>query len=293
MKHFAHYIRRSVVDPSDQFGQTEPPYAELQPPDQGFQVPAYHSVAANSGVASRVSVGDMVWLFSQLSSPWGKLMPSLDATIRVATIEKEEHAGGRYRFGAASDSKWHPLFDAIELTRELATVDAKSDVHPLLNTPRTAIGQALQFLREIADPAPLLRHAEELSETPIDFISYRIVDGTRSAFGLAKLLLEQKRAVFWDRWSLPRRLAERALVVSGGALDSHVASTIEASRIVWGVTSASYATEGSYSKLEKELASKLGKFESFSPCVNPQDTHIIPGVSHPSHSSQRMGKLRP
>jgi len=265
VKHFAHYIKRTVVDAGKKSCFRDLPYAELQPEDQGFRSPAYHSVPVNSGVASRVAIGDTIWLFSQLTSPWGTLPPSLDGMIRVAEIEKNGRHAGRYRFGATSDSKWYSLFSATELVCELNAIDAQYNVRSLLNTPRTAIGQALQFLREISDPSPLMRHAARVEGMEPDFISYRMVDGTRSAFELAKLLLEKRRAVFWDRWSLPRRLAERDEKVGPEALDSHIASTIENSRAVWGVFSGLYAVDGSYSKLEKELANKLGKFRPYPP----------------------------
>ncbi|MCY1524552.1 hypothetical protein D9M68_594910 [compost metagenome] len=265
MKHFAHYIKRTVVNAGTKSGPRDLPYAELQPEDQGFRSPAYHSVPVNSGVASRVTAGDTIWLFSQLSSPWGSLPPSLDGKIRVAEIEKNERHTGRYRFGATSDSKWYSLFSATELVFELKAIDVQGNVRSLLNTPRTAIGQALQFLREIADPSPLMKHAARVEEIAPDFISYRMADGTRTAFKLSKLLLEKKRAVFWDRWSLPRRLAERDEQVGPVALDSHIAATINNSRAVWGVLSELYAVDGSYSKLEKDFATRLGKFRTYPP----------------------------
>jgi hypothetical protein len=135
----------------------------------------------------------------------------------------------------------------------------------LLNTPRTTIGQALQFLREISDPSPLFWHAAQVEGIAPDFISYRMVDGTQSAFEIVKLLLNKRHAVFWDRWSLPRRLAERDVKVSHEALDSHIASVINSSRVVWGVLPELYAIDGSYSRLEKELANKLGKFRPYPP----------------------------
>lgn len=265
MKHFAHYIKRTVVEASKKGSYRDLPYAELQPEDQGFRSPAYHSVPVNSGVASRVSIGDTIWLFSQLTSPWGTLPPSLDGMIRVAEIEKNGRHPGRYRFGATSDSTWYSLFDATELVCELNAIDAQGNVRGLLNTPRSAIGQALQFLREISDSSPLMRHAARIEGMQPDFISYRMVDGTGSAFELAKLLMQRRRAVFWDRWSLPRRLAERDEKVGPEALDAHIASTIENSRAVWGVLSGLYAVDGSYSKLEKEQAILLGKFRPFPP----------------------------
>lgn len=265
MKHFAHYIKRTVVDAGKKIDSDDLPYAELQPQDQGFRSPAYHSAPVNSGVASRIAIGDTIWLFSQLTSPWGTLPPSLDGMIRVAEIEKNTRHIGRYRFDATSDSKWYPLFRATELVSELNAIDAKKNVRSLLNTPRTAIGQALQFIREISDPSPLIKHAARVEEMKPDFISYRMIDGTKSAFELAKLLLDKNRVVFWDRWSLPRRLSERNEKVGPEALDSHIASTIENSRTVWGVLSALYAIDESYSKLEQELASRLGKFRPYPP----------------------------
>lgn len=262
MKHFAHYIKRTIADASDRNSSSDLPYVELQSPDEGFAAPAYHSVPVNSGVASRVSIRDTIWLFSQLQSPWGRLPPSLDGMIVVADIEKR---GSRYTFRAARESTWYPLFDAGELIHGLDAVNAQGVVQPLLNTPRTAVGQALQFLREIHDPSPLMRHAASLSDNQPDFISYRMKDGTRPAFDLARRILTNKRAVFWDRWSLPRRLAERREAVNASELDAHIASAIENARIVWGVISELYAAEGSYSKLEKELAVSSGKFRPYPP----------------------------
>lgn len=265
MKHFAHYIKRTVVTAGVSSQARDLPYAEPQPETQGFSLPTYHSVPLNSGVALRVGVGDTIWLFSQLNSPWGSLPPSLDGKIEVGEIAKSQGAAGRYRFGANDNSKWYPLFSAIELAGELNAIDAQGDVRDLLNTPRTAIGQALQFLREIADPAPLLKHAARVEEMAPDFISYRMVDGTRTAFELAAWLLVNQHAVFWDRWSLPRRLAERDEHVAAVTLDEHIATAIEHARIVWGVHSERYAMAGSYSKLEKECAVRLGKFRPYPP----------------------------
>ncbi|MFJ4452719.1 hypothetical protein ACIP1G_02330 [Pseudomonas sp. NPDC089392] len=267
MKHFAHYIKRTVITAEVSSRAHDLPFAELQSESQGFSSPTYHSVPINSGVASRVGVGDTIWLFSQLSSPWGSLPPALDGKIVVEEVAKSQGKAGRYRFGASSNSKWYPLFSAIELASELNAIDAQGNLRQLLNTPRTAIGQALRFFREIANPAPLFKHAACVEEIAPDFISYRRVDGSRTAFELAARLLNNQRAVFWDRWSLPRRLAERDEHVAAVALDGHITMAIERARIVWGVHSERYALAGTYSKLEKEWAAKLGKFRPYPPWV--------------------------
>lgn len=267
MRHFAHYIKRTIVTAGVRSQASELPYVEPQSESQGFSLPNYHCVPLNSGVALRVGCGDTIWLFSQLSSPWGSLPPSLDGKIEVGDVSKSQGKTGRYRFGASDNSKWYPLLNATELVRELNAIDALGNVRHLLNTPRTAIGQALQFLREIADPSPLLHHAAHLEEMPPDFISYRMIDGTRAAFELAARLLDHQRPVFWDRWSLPRRLTERDEDISAVALDKRIVEAIERARIVWGVHSEHYAKVGSYSKLEKEWASRLVKFRPYPPWV--------------------------
>lgn len=267
MRHFAHYIKRTVVTTGVRSQASDLLYVEPQPESQGFSLPNYHSVPLNSGVALRVGVGDTIWLFSQLSSPWGSLPPSLDGKIEVGEVSKSQGKADRYRFGASGNSEWYPLFNATELVRELKAMDAQGNVRHLLNTPRTAIGQALQFLREIADPALLLKHAARLEEMAPDYISYRLMDGTRAAFELATRLLDHQRPVFWDRWSLPRRLTERDEHVAAVALDKRIVEAIEHARIVWGVHSEHYAKAGSYSKLEKEWASRLGKFRPYPPWV--------------------------
>lgn len=211
MRHFAHYIKRKVVIAGEISGCSDVlPYAEEQPKDQGFEYPVYHSVPLNSGVASRVNIGDTIWLFSQLSSPWGKLPPSLDGMIKVEEINKNARMPGRYWFRACSiGSKWYFLYDASKLIAKLKAINAKGEVDNLIQPTHPTIGQALQFFREISDPLHLIEHATKVDEMKPDFISYRMVDGTELAFELVKRLLDSERIVFWDRWSLPRRLAER------------------------------------------------------------------------------------
>ncbi len=263
MRHFAHYIKREIVDPANAIDSDGLPYVEWQPQDQGFDVPAYHSVALNSGVAARVQVGDKIWLFSQLSSHWGRLPPSLDGVIAVAEIDKGERCVGRYWYRAGNASKWFPLFDATGLIGNLHAVDAQGHSSPLLRTPSTAIGQAVHFLREIQDGSLLVRHAEQMEGMALDFVSYRMIDGTQSAFKLAGELVANGRAVFWDRWSLPRRLAERQETTAPSTLDTRIKTMIHSARVVWGVDSKCYGIDDSYSKLEKDLAVAAGIFKPY------------------------------
>ncbi len=263
MRHYAHYVKRQVVNPDFAVNSNGLQYVEKQPPEQGLAAPVYHSVSLNSGVAARVEVGDTIWLFSQLTSPWGRLPPSLDARIDVSRIDRDGQISGRYRYEAAQTSKWYPLCDATEIISGLTALNVRGEVSPLLAKSNTAIGQAVHFLRELSDGESLIRHSTFLIQSESDFISYRIADGTKPAYQLVESLLKEKRVVFWDRWSLPRRLAERKGKIDPQTLDLRIQSIINSSRVVWGGYSPRYGEEGSYSALERELAIEKGIFRPY------------------------------
>lgn len=128
-----------------------------------------------------------------------------------------------------------------------------------MSSEHQAVGQALRFIRDIQDPSPIHEHVRSLAGTSHDFVSYRIHDGTLMAFKCVAKLLEEGRSVFWDRWSLPRRLAERGEQIDPTALEGHIEVAIHA-RTVWGVRSAGYGEVDSFSTLEMPLAEALGKF---------------------------------
>lgn len=259
MSHFAHYVKRTIKNKNP----IDPPKSgELQQQNAGFKSPDFHSIPINSGVAARIQVNDHIWIFSQLRSDFGILPPSLDALIIVKSIEVVDDGHKRFKFTADKErSKWFPLFNATELISKLDTLSTKKGIRSLLNTPTTSIGQALQFVREIAEPKPLLRHAYKLAHLQPDFISYRIKDGLLDSFKHAEKLLENEIPVLWDRWSLPRRLTERDEEVDEVSLDQSIIDMIKSSSKVWGIHSELYAAEKSYSKLEMEMAIRLGKFK--------------------------------
>jgi hypothetical protein len=259
MRHYAHYVKRTVKSKNTIF---PPKSGESQQQCDGFNTPVFHSIPINSGVAARIKANDHIWIFSQLSSDFGVLPPSLDACIIVESIDIVDDGYKRFKFIAdVEKSKWFPLFDATELISKLDTINAQNNTRPLLNTPTTAIGQALQFVREIADPTQLFLHANKLAQLQPEFISYRIKDGMLNAFMHAKSLLEKQTPILWDRWSLPRRLTERDEEVDAVKLDQSIVDMINRSTKVWGIYSELYAAEKSYSKLEMEMAKRLGKFQ--------------------------------
>jgi hypothetical protein len=265
MADFAHYVRRKISSSAEQ-SDADLPFSENQPDDQGFERPIYHSVPKSSGAAGRAKAGDTFWLFSQLSSPWGKLSPSLDARIVVKDIlVTGQGASARIRFSATESSEWFPIFNASALVFTLLSRNKFGDTQSILTAKAKTVGQALRFPREIANAEELVNHSKTVSSTPLDFVSYRMVDGTRAAFELVCRLTESDKSVFWDRWSLPRRMSERGERLAHLALDNHIQQKIAGSRRVWGVQSPKYAVEGSYSLLEMELAKRLQKFECYPP----------------------------
>jgi hypothetical protein len=149
--------------------------------------------------------------------------------------------------------------------KQLSTLTLSGARRPLLSPPEQPLGQALQSIRQLADAEPLLSWERHLSTVPFDFISYRLVDGTCAAFEKALQLASQAQAVFWDRWSLPRRLAERREVLNDWALEQHLIRNLRACRTVWGIASKLYGEPNSYSAREKEEAERLGKLILVSP----------------------------
>ena len=264
MADFAHYMRREVVE-VDYEDQAAPWFAENQPDTQGFESPSYHVTRANTGPATRVREGDVLWLFSQLFTPWGKFPPSLDAKINVNAVKLEPR---KIRYEAGTGSKWFPLYDATAIILRLRTIDSNSTMRPLLSRPEQPIGQALQSMRELANPNLLTKWERELESIRPDFISYRLIDGTRLAYEKAVQLVKEGRPIFWDRWSLPRRLAERREFLNDKALDAHLHKVIGQCREVWGIRSAKYGEHGSYSARELEEAQRLQKLKFYPPSAD-------------------------
>ena len=204
---FIHFNRREArlqfPDKPD-----DPWFAELQPDVAGFEIPKYHVTRANDGPAAEVKPGDTIWLIGQLYAPWGKLPAALDARIEVASCRPGRNQNG-FRYSALPSSRWFPLADATAVLSTLHSCRSDGSIHPVIKDANRPAGQFLRRMRRLASAAPLRRWEAELDAKGFDFISYRICDGTRAASEKAQALIAQGIPVFWDRWSLPRRLAER------------------------------------------------------------------------------------
>jgi len=260
---FIHYVKRIIVTryPKDIDSSW---FSELQEYESGFDTPVYHITRLTNWPAIVVKTGDIIWLVSQLSSPWGKLPPSIDAYIRVKSIEQKSNECGeiKIRYNASEDSKWFPLTDATKMLFKLTVISKSGKITTPYNPEKDNLGQAFQSMKKIQTTEVIREWAEKVEKSDLHFISYRIVDGTKMAFMKTDYLLKKGLSVFWDRWSLPRRLAERRELVSDESLDLLIENRIHQAVTVWGIESPKYNEVCSYSAKEKMLATNLNKYQS-------------------------------
>ncbi|MEJ2309769.1 MAG: hypothetical protein P8Z31_03830 [Gammaproteobacteria bacterium] len=272
--HYIHFNRRQVrLDPhrkrdcepqaqpeSGPERQDEQPwYAIKQDGDAGFERPMYHVTRAETASAAAIRPGDTIWLIGQLYTPWGKLPAALDARFDVACVDRRKETKG-FHYTAAESSRWFPCADVSRVLFSLTSKTASGRATPLVGDPDKPVGYYLRQLRRLVSAAGLQEWERKLDEAPKHFVSYRHVDGTRLAYEFIASLLTDGKVVYWDRWSLPRRLAERREHVTKQALDQRITDLIDKARTVWGIETPCYAVEGSYSLQEKELSLRLGKY---------------------------------
>jgi hypothetical protein len=276
MSHYLHYVVRRIATP-DYKNPSDPYFVDHQPDDQGLFRPAFHDVPGGHGLAGQVKVGDYIWVFSQLTGPWGSLPPALDMLVVVEEIsdtirsqpkpeddegEQQDQPTKVKRFLAGEGSRWFPLFDASNFLKNKPLVKSQDNLVPIISGAHTHVGQSLRVLRKADDPAPLLAHVQAIEKARNVFVSYRLTDGSEAAFARAHELLNEGNSVFWDRWSLPRRLAERREFLNDAELASYIEYCIGMADTVEGISSPEYAEPTSYSYTEWELANQLGKFVS-------------------------------
>lgn len=260
-RHFIHFNRRDIRlrfprDPA------HPWFSEFQNAADGFERPRYHVTRATGGTAGQVGAGDTIWLVGQLYAPWGEHFPAtLDARIDVAEARPRQGEPG-FRYAAAETSRWFALTDASEQLRALRSVASGRNPPLLWKDHDRLIGHYLRRLRELADAEILSDWEVRQQARPLHFVSYRIQDGTRAAFRCARSLFRDGQRVFWDRWCLPRRLAERREAVGDQPLDGAVAAGIDEAEVVWGIESPLYGAPESYSAREREMAQTLNKYRT-------------------------------
>jgi hypothetical protein len=261
-RHFIHFNRRDIrlrfpTDPED------PWFSDLQSELDGFDRPRFHVTRAITGPADEVDAGDTIWLVAQLYAPWGECFPpTLDAKIDVASTAPRDGKPG-FRYAAADTSRWFALTNATEELRALQCKTIGSDSSMLWKHVNRPIGHYLRRLRELANGEILKDWELRQQSRPLHFVSYRIRDGSRLAFQCARSLFEEDKRVFWDRWCLPRRLAERREAVGNKSLEKSIESGIQEAEVVWGIESPLYGALGSYAARERDLAKNLKKYRPF------------------------------
>lgn len=258
---FIQYTKRKIVlryplDPTDVW------YSELQDNEDGFYAPVFHVTRSASWPVTEIRTGDIIWLVGQLESPWGRLPPSVDAKIVVSSAT-ELALPKRIRFSAGDNSKWFPLRNASAMLSELTVISRSGNESQPYHPSKNNLGQAFQSIKKLANPNVLSDWAQMIDCADYDFVSYRIKDGTNRAFHAVSDLMKEGRSIFWDRWSLPRRLAERRELVNDTALDRILEHRIKNSSITWGIETPAYADPSSYSEREKKYAIAEGKYQPY------------------------------
>jgi hypothetical protein len=218
---------------------------------EDFDRPAVHMTGAVNGTVRKVREHDVIWLVSQLKAPWGTLPPGIDARIEVKSIER---SAGETRFVAGGRSGWVPLRDATALLQGARVALGSDGEGPLWTDPARPIGHYLQSMRELRNADEFERWYQSVCEENLEFVSYRQLDGTADAFSHVAMRLSAGKSVFWDRWSLPRGIAERREEAPARLLDPYVKSAIDRAGTVWGIDSPRYGEEPSYSAYEKRYA---------------------------------------
>lgn len=266
MANFVHYLKRFVGQPN-YLNPNHSWFARNQPDDQGFSAPSFHVTRSINGAAERVEEGDRIWLFSALrSSSWGSAPVGLDAMIVVSRIHDlrttREDGQPAFVYHAGEGSAWFPLYDASPYLSVVETINGKGEEGKLILDAGANDAGLMRQMRQVADPAPLERLANAVRNAERHFVSYRLLDGTRSSFAKCKTLVKGGKAVWWDRWSLPRRMAERREILSDTAMTTRIFREMAACDLVWGIETMEYGVEGSYSADEKRNAIELGKYRS-------------------------------
>lgn len=258
MKHFVHYLPRRIILPAS--GERKTPWFSSYRNRTLIERPVIHVTRRKTGPAARVAAGDCIWVFSELVSPWGRLPPALDFMLEVARVAPIVPGGEcGFRYIGGRNSQWFHLYDARELLGRLKTIDKNESITELWAQPDLRIGTLLQSMREVQNGEELLHFARSLSKRELEFISYRTLDGTRPAFAKATELVADGTAVFFDRWSLPRGLAERREFLPPHLLNPYIRRRMGQASKVWAIESPQYAARGSYSLEELKHARQLKK----------------------------------
>lgn len=256
-EHFIHYLKRKIHKNVSK-KEVREFYALNQQSDEGFDRPAFHITKSKKGVATKIKPGDVIWIISIIDTPWGSSNPSLDGKIVVKKIEITET---HIKYHAGKSSNWYNFNDITKWMHGLQTINSKESVKNLIDANKN-VGQKLQGIRRLFNPGILIKRSEELSALPYDFVSYRMKDGTEHAFSKVTELVKNGEIVFWDRYCLPRRLAERREYVDDEKLDVHLTHKIAGARQVWGIETILYKEKESYSEKEYNLAILLNKYKS-------------------------------
>jgi hypothetical protein len=244
--------------------------------------PSGHATSA-SAFAERVRADDVIWFFSSIRYANGWLAPAIDARFRVLSDPPHEQRRrtGRKHFivAAPEETEFFPWRDATNLLHRLRDpqgkrlVEGTSGVSEMLlrfQVPRTLDASSG---RELEKQATLAR---ESSRTV--FVSYSWRNSTQRSREVVAQLGRSGFNVWWDRWCMPRRLAEGRVQVAA----SHLATWIVA-----GMTRSSIgicldpkpAAIAKWARWEVELLRKRQRRDPSFTLFEEMPQHLIQSVA--------------
>lgn len=262
---FTHYLKREIIpyDPARleeleaQGPDLEREWFDLrQRQDQGFGTPVAHITRDLRWPSSEIGEGDRIWLFAAIAYRRLWLPIGLDAVFVVNGVEDITEDGKVRRiFSAGPGSRWVNLADWTSWLQGLPILLSGSRPETL-PIGRASLHGSLRTLRQL-DPVAVPVLEERLAQVDAagyEFISYRHKDGIPGAVALAQHLLSQGRAIWWDRWNLPRRLAEGREALPSDTLEREIFAKLAGATAVHGIVTEGYEEPGAFTLDERRAA---------------------------------------
>jgi hypothetical protein len=251
--HVLAYIKRHVAAKAAESPEKDPSVIEA------LTAPAGHGFGQD-WLWGRHRRGEriVIWLVGVLRSGRRYMPPSLDARIEVVEAFDRGHGQAppyvrrlldtyKYAFAAEpSRSYYLPWLDASRLLQGLRFEGGTSPswLDNIRAENWSLLPRNLQTPRVLtADDAALVEgFAARARSAPVAFLSYRWDEGTEAAREVALRLSGAGVGVWWDRWSMPRSVAESKAGIHPEGVRRAIEAGLSFCRYGVAIRSESYAS---------------------------------------------------
>jgi hypothetical protein len=255
--------------------------------------------------------GLVVWFVSLIKYQNTCLLPSIDARLQIDRVVTETDSTGEspyiqrvlkkypYVFIASTDTKksyFLPWYNALSLLHELTfqgnhptLVWADADLFDYkelsLFNDKPSYSQIPLFLqssRKLTSEAAqqMERYSYYVQSLPLAFISYRWREATPLTLLLTEHLSMCKVAVWWDRWSMPRRVGGNLENIEGESLSAFLFKVLAKARYGIALRTQTYDTATSpFTQAEYQYMTQLAERGSFMLIDIPAKGSLSPSIS--------------